>query len=122
MPQLEFDKQATDQRGTILFLKYGDKKINIVEIKKGFARGGHYHSFESRHHIISGIIEYREKDITNNTEKIQTISGPAIIQVPPNTAHLLIAKEDTLFAEEFGRDYSATNYPPYRNIVLEKIT
>ena len=31
---LEFEKLIEDKRGKILFLKYNDKKINLVEIKK----------------------------------------------------------------------------------------
>ena len=119
---LEYEKQATDSRGTIIFLKYGQKNINLVQIKKGFARGGHYHTFETKHHLISGVIEYREKDITTNQEKIQTIHAPAVIVVPPMAAHLLIAQEDTIFAEEFGQNYSATEYAPYRNIVTQKMS
>lgn len=120
--ELEFDKQVSDARGSILFLKYGQKSINIVEIKKGFARGGHYHTFETKHHVISGVLEYREKNIITNQETIQTITAPAIITVPPMAAHLLTAITDTMFAEEFGEGYSAIEYPEYRNIVMQKMT
>jgi hypothetical protein len=92
-----------------------------VEIKRGFSRGGHYHDFETRHYLISGKIEYREKDVATNVEKTQVISAPAIITVPPMAAHLLTAIDDTLFAEEFGQSYSATEYPEYRKIVTEKM-
>lgn len=119
--ELEFDKQASDARGTILFLKYGKKSINIVEIKKGFARGGHYHTFETKHHVLSGVLEYREKNINTNQETIHTITAPAIITVPPMAAHLLTAITDTMFAEEFGEGYSAIEYPEYRNIVMQKM-
>jgi dTDP-4-dehydrorhamnose 3,5-epimerase-like enzyme len=119
---LEYEKQVTDARGTIIFLKYGEKSLNLVQIKKGFARGGHYHAFQTRHHLIAGTIEYREKDINTGQEKIQTISGPAIITVPPMAAHLLIAQEDTVFAEEFEKNYSATEYAPYREIVTQKMS
>ncbi|NDB32077.1 MAG: hypothetical protein EB150_01820 [Nitrososphaeria archaeon] len=119
---LQFEKDATDVRGTILFLKYKEKSINIVQIKKGFARGGHYHNFPSVHHLISGVIQYHETDIQTNQETIKTISAPAIISVPPMAAHLLIALEDTIFAEEFGNDYSATEYPRYRDTVKQKMS
>lgn len=119
---LQFEKEATDVRGTILFLKYEEKSINIVQIKKGFARGGHYHNFPSVHHLISGVIEYHETNIKTNQETIKIISSPATILVPPMAAHLLIALEDTVFAEEFGNDYSATEYPKYRDIVRQKMS
>lgn len=120
--ELQFEKQASDVRGMILFLKYGKKNINIVEIKKGFSRGGHYHSFETRHHILSGIIEYKEKNIKTNHETIQIICAPAVITVPPMSAHLLTAIDDTLFAEEINEAYSAIEYPEYRSIVTQKMT
>ena len=120
--ELEFEKEASDVRGAILFLKYGQKSLNVVQIKKGFARGGHYHTFESTHHMLSGVIEYREKNIETGQETIRMISGPAIITVPPMAAHLLIALEDTLFVEAFEKNYSATNYEPYRQIVTQKMS
>ncbi|MEM2160324.1 MAG: hypothetical protein QXN55_05150 [Candidatus Nitrosotenuis sp.] len=119
---LEFEKQVTDARGTIVFLKYGEKSLNIVQIKKGFARGGHYHTFDTKHHLLSGVIEYREKDMNTNQETIKTISAPTVISVPAMAAHLLIALEDTIFAEEFDKGYSATEYAPYRQIITQKLT
>lgn len=119
--ELNFEKQASDIRGAILFLKYGEKNLNIVQIKKGFARGGHYHTFETTHHILSGSVEYRETDIKTGKETIQTIKGPATIHVPPLAAHLLIGLEDALFVEAFDKDYSATIYEPYRSIVTQKM-
>ena len=61
---------------------------HIVETKKGFARGGHFHKFSSTHILISGFIEYREKNIHDNQEHIKKIKAPAIIQTQSNIAHL----------------------------------
>lgn len=120
MMGLEFKKLAEDVRGKILFLSYdNEKSLNIAEIKKGFARGGHYHPYEQYHVILSGKIEYREENLDTKKEQIRIINGPQIIKVPPNTAHLLIAQEDTLFFESFEKNYIATNYPKYRKIVEE---
>ena len=119
---LEFKKLAEDVRGKILFLLYnGTKSLNIAEIKKGFARGGHYHPYEQYHVILSGKVEYREESLDTKKEQNRIINGPEIIKVPPNTAHLLIALDDTLFFESFDKDYIATNYPKYRKIVEERM-
>ena len=119
---LEFKKLAEDVRGKILFLSYdNEKSLNIAEIKKGFARGGHYHPYEQYHVILSGKIEYREENLDTKKEQISIINGPQIIKVPQNTAHLLIAQEDTLFFESFEKNYIATNYPKYRKIVEERM-
>ena len=119
---LEFKKLAEDVRGKILFLSYdNEKSLNIAEIKKGFARGGHYHPYEQYHVILSGKVEYREENLDTKKEQISIINGPQIIKVPQNTAHLLIAQEDTLFFESFEKNYIATNYPKYRKIVEERM-
>ena len=118
---LEFEKQVEDKRGKILFLSLGAKKINIVEIKKGFARGGHFHNFPSTHIIVFGKIELREEDLENNIEQIKKISAPSIINVQQNTAHLFIALEDSMFIETFDGEYQASDYPKYRKIVDERL-
>ena len=113
---LEFEKQIEDKRGKILFLKLGRKNINLIEIKKDFARGGHFHKTNTSHFLISGKIEYHEENIKTNIEKVSIISSPNIINVPYNTAHLLIAKENSLFFEVF-ENYEDTVFPKYRKIV-----
>jgi quercetin dioxygenase-like cupin family protein len=119
--ELQYEKEASDARGRIIFLSYGNKNINLVEIKKGFSRGGHYHEFASTHHLLSGTIKYREKNLDTNIENIRVICAPEVIHVPARTAHLLTALEDTMFAEELGDDYSATDYPEYRMIVMQNM-
>jgi len=44
---LQFEKEHEDVRGKILFFSYGKKYVNLIEIKKGFARGGHYHKTDT---------------------------------------------------------------------------
>jgi hypothetical protein len=120
--ELRFEKETSDVRGTILFLSYGDKKLNIVEIKQGFSRGGHYHPFDTVHHVILGKLECREKNISSGEEKTHVVSAPAVIFMSAMTAHVLTALEDTIFAEEFGHNYTATDYPEYRKIVTQKMS
>ncbi len=118
---LQFEKQVEDKRGKILFLSLGTKKINIVEIKKGFARGGHFHSFPSTHIVVYGKIELMEENLKNNVEQIKKISAPSIINVQSNTAHLFIALEDSMFIETFDCEYQAVDYLKYRKIVDERL-
>ena len=118
---LQLEKVFEDSRGKIIFLSGHQKKINIIEIKKGFARAGHYHKVSSTHHVISGKIEYRQEDIETGKEKIQQVQAPATIFIPKNIAHLLIALEDSIFFESFDKEYEATYYPKYRKIVEEKL-
>ena len=115
---LQFEKYIEDKRGKILFLKYGDKNINLIEIKQGFARGGHFHKTNTNHFLISGKIEYYEENIKTGVEKISIIESPCIINTKPHVAHLLIAKENSLFFEVF-ENYEDTVYPKYRKIVKD---
>ena len=113
---LKFEKQYEDKRGKILFLKYDRKNINLIEIKKNFARGGHFHQIETNHFLISGKIECREENIITGAEKISIILSPKIISISANVAHLLIALENSLFFEVF-ENYEDTVFPKYRKIV-----
>lgn len=100
-----------------MFFSYGKKQINLVEIKKDFSRGGHFHKFQTSHFLITGKIECREKNLVTNNEKIIIFEVPSIINVNENVPHLFTALEDSLFVEIFENGYSATDYHEYRQIV-----
>ena len=114
---MELTSQHEDARGKILFFSHGKMQINIVEVKKGFARGGHYHKYDQDHIMLSGTLEVRELDMKSNKETIKIVKSPSILQIPKMVAHLFIALEDTVFAETFEERYEATNYPKYRKII-----
>lgn len=118
---LKFEKEIEDIRGKILFCKHEKISINLVEIKKGYVRGGHFHKYDQMHFIISGKIEYVEENIETKKETKRIIDKPIVIQIPANTAHMFIALEDTLFLESFSKEYQAINYPKYRKIVEERM-
>ena len=119
--KLEFLNSVIDPRGRIIFCQYGDLSINIVETKKGFSRGGHFHPFKSDHFLLRGKIEFKEIDVDTNIEKIRIIEAPFTLSVEPNVAHLLTALDDSLFLESFKTKYSAIEYLPYRNIVNKRM-
>ena len=119
--KLEFKKSFSDVRGIILFCSYGKSSLHFVKTKKGFSRGGHYHKFKSDHILLQGKIEFKEFNISTNSEQIRILSSPTTISVEPNVAHLLTALEDTVFLEFFHSEYSSTDYIPYRTIVEKKI-
>ena len=68
-PNLQYIKTISDKRGTIIFMKNGLNFLNLVEIKQGFSRGGHFHPFTSSHNLISGKIEYIEFNTKTLQEK-----------------------------------------------------
>lgn len=121
MLDLRIEKIVEDVRGKLIVLSYGNKRSNVVEIKKGFSRGGHYHKFEQIHLLIIGKIEYKEENLVTHEEQIRIISAPSIIQVSPQTPHLFTALEDTVFIEIFDEPYEAVNYTKYRKMVEDKM-
>jgi len=118
---LQFEKEIEDVRGKILFYKFNKLFLNLIEMKKGHARGGHYHKYDQEHFIISGKVEYWSEDINTKKETIQIIDQPTLIHIPAYTAHLFIGIEDTIFVESFTEDYEVINYSKYRKIVEEKM-
>lgn len=118
---LQFKDEVEDARGKIRFYSFGKMKINLIETRKGFARGGHYHKYGQDHTLISGQMEVRLYNISTNQETIQTFKAPSIIHIQKNIAHLFIALEDSIFIETFDSEYEATNIPKYRRIVEERM-
>ena len=96
-------------------------KINLIETRKGFARGGHYHKYEQDLILISGHVEVRLFNNATSQETIHTFKAPSIIHIQENIAHILIALEDSVSVEMFGSDYMAINFPKYRQIVEDKM-
>lgn len=119
--KLEFNKSISDIRGIILFCSFGKSAVHLVQTKKCFSRGGHYHPFKSDHYLLRGKIEFKEIDIDTNIEKIRIIQAPYTISVEPNIAHLLTALDDSLFLESFKTKYAAIEYVAYRNIVNDRM-
>ena len=118
---LEFEKITEDIRGKILWLTSGKTKILVIETKKGFARGGHYHNFSTKQFVAKGTIEYREEDLNTGIELIQIFTAPDIISTSPNIPHMITALEDSLSIEIFTTDYSATMFQKYRAIIENRM-
>jgi quercetin dioxygenase-like cupin family protein len=112
-------KETEDRRGKIVWLLSGGKEIHVVETKKGFSRGGHYHPFDSMHVIISGQIVYRECGPEGGNETSRMVKGVEAIFTPADRAHMISAVDDSVFIEVFDRPYEATDFAQYRKIVDE---
>ncbi|WP_268544099.1 hypothetical protein [Candidatus Nitrosotenuis cloacae] len=113
----EFKGEGGDKRGRILFFTYDKTKVNLFEIKKGLARGGHYHDYDITHMLIIGKIEHRLENIETKQEHISIVTAPAILKIPAKSANLIIAIEDSVFTEVFSTEYRSIIYDKYRNIV-----
>jgi len=109
------------KRGQILFFTNNETKVNLFEVKKGFARGGHYHDYDITHVLITGKIEHYLEDIETKKEEISNLSTPAIMRIPAKSANLIVALEVSVFTEVFCGKYKSTVYEKYRNIVVQKM-
>ncbi len=114
-------KETEDRRGKIVWLVSDGKEIHVVETKKGFSRGGHYHPFNSIHVLVSGEIVYRECGINGDQEISKTVTGVAIIPTAANRAHMISAVEDSIFVEVFDQPYSAIEFERYRKKVNDAL-
>jgi hypothetical protein len=114
-------KETEDRRGKIIWLVSDYKEIHIVETKKGFSRGGHYHTFDSTHILVSGELVYRECGIDGEQETSITIKGTATIFTPAKRAHIISAMQDSIFIEVFDQPYSAVEFERYRKIVNDTL-
>lgn len=119
---LKVSKEVEDVRGKIIWIESSAKEIHLVETNKGYARGGHYHPFPSSHHIISGLVLYKETDMKSHHEVEKRYGPGCVINTAPNVAHIMIALEDTIFVEIFDPPYEAEVFPLYRQVVEKTIS
>jgi quercetin dioxygenase-like cupin family protein len=113
--------EGGDKRGKILFFVNNETKVNLFEVKKGFARGGHYHDYDITHVLLTGKIEHRVENMETKEEEISILAAPSIMKIPANYANLIIALEDSIFTEVFDGIYKSIVYEKYRNIVTQKM-
>lgn len=118
---LKFKNSSGDNRGTIIFNTFGNKKINLFEIKKGCYRGGHWHEYDVCHTVIFGKIKYYEFDIKTQKESIKEILSGATFRTLPFTATMMIGLENTVYTEVYEGNYHSEEYLPYRKLIEEKI-
>ena len=91
-----FTKIHEDKRGAIYLIQdlLGDnKEINLLEIKKGYARGGCYHSNNENFVVIKGKVKF----ICGDKEK--KVSKGESGEIPAFQPHAFIALEDSIVSE-----------------------
>lgn len=120
MTEIKLTKQCDDIRGRVLRISVREDKIHLIEIKSGYARGGHSHPYKVILFIISGKVEYKEQ-VDKRSEIVKVIKSPEIITIPANHPHLVVAIKDSLIAEVFTESYAATEFPFYASVIDQKI-
>ena len=109
-----------DDRGAIydIFNGEGIRHVGHVTSKKDSVRGNHYHKKELEYmYIVRGKFKLLAKDVSRDNAEIEehvVVPGDIIIN-PPNTAHTLVALEDSEFFHITntvrGEDTKADSYP-----------
>jgi len=93
---MEFKKIHEDKRGFIYAINgllEGGKEFAFLEVKKGYARGGCFHSKDENLAVVNGKI----KLILGEQEKI--ISQGESMLIPAKVPHAFIGMEDSIVAE-----------------------
>src|ERR671914_2175641 len=115
------EKIVSDKRGSIINLRFKKRIFEVFELKEGSLRAGHYHDCKVTIVVLSGEIEYQEKDISHNgPEKSLTLKEGDLIITESNHAHLLSGLKHSLVLEWRGKEkfYKKKNNPN-RNIEEE---
>ena len=76
--------------------------IGFITIKKGAARGSHYHKKSTQYtYIIHGQVEWLTQDLRKKDAPVESrILGPHDLAIdPPGVAHKMIAVEDAEFLD-----------------------
>jgi quercetin dioxygenase-like cupin family protein len=115
------EKIISDKRGSIINLRFKKRIFEVFELKEGSLRAGHYHDSKVTIVVLSGEIEYQEKDISHNgPEKSLTLKEGDLIVTESNHAHLLSGLKHSLVLEWREKElFKTENYPPMRIRVEE---
>jgi quercetin dioxygenase-like cupin family protein len=115
------EKIVSDKRGSIINLRFKKRIFEVFELKEGSLRAGHYHDCKVTIVVLSGEIEYQEKDISHNgPEKSLTLKEGDLIITESNHAHLLSGLKHSLVLEWREKElFKTENYLPMRIRVEE---
>jgi len=107
MQILQPNYRRSDDRGTLTDLRGEWKQANILEIKKGFSFGGHYHQNKTEiFYVVSGFVEFTITSSVSSGATFkakstlqQVLAAKEIIKVEPYDQHTLMALEDSVVVE-----------------------
>jgi hypothetical protein len=116
---LNVEKILSDKRGSIINLGFKKRIFEVFELKEGSLRAGHYHDCKATIVVLSGEIEYLQKDIPHDgPEKSLILKEGDLIVTESNHAHLLSGVEHSLVMEwRENAIFKTENYPPMRSRV-----
>lgn len=97
-PLVPLDTPFVDDRGVIQnLLNCNIGSVAIITSKKHSVRSQHFHKQNNHHlYIISGKVEYYERDLDGSNVLIRTYGPGQMFFTPPNKVHKTIFLEDTV--------------------------
>lgn len=116
---LNVEKIFSDKRGSIVNLSFKKKTFEVFELREGSLRAGHYHDCKATIVVLSGEIEYKEKDMTYDApEKSLILKEGDLVVTESSHAHLLSGLKHSLVLEWREKElFKTENYPPMRSKV-----
>src|SRR5919112_2255612 len=102
---LNVEKILSDKRGSIINLGFKKRIFEVFELKEGSLRAGHYHDCKATIVVLSGEIEYLQKDIPHDgPEKSLILKEGDLVVTESNHAHLLSGLKHSLVLEWRGKE------------------
>jgi len=116
---IDFKLISHDKRGESYSITFEDgREAMLIVTKKGFYRGGHYHTTDEISLLLSGSIKCWKKDSTKIYNTGELISNKA------GEPHLTLALTDYVLLDwkpndKFG-EWETIEYEPYRICVTQQ--
>ncbi len=116
---LGVEKILSDKRGSIINLGFKKRIFEVFELKEGSLRAGHYHDCKATIVVLSGEIEYQEKDMgCDASEKSLVLKEGELVVTESNHAHLVSGVKHSIVLEWRENEiFKTENYPPMRSRV-----
>lgn len=113
------DPIYTDSRGEIRRFNFNSVKFNVITSKKGIYRSGDFHKSTQYDIILKGeakiTLRVKGKNITVVKKENE------FIKIPPNIPHLFYFPKETVMIEWWDKEFEASFFKPYRELVLKSI-
>lgn len=113
---------SSDGRGEIFEIgDIGDLHLNVLTVKKGKVRGGHYHNYDEEFSVIYGKIEFHSG--YEDQDELTIFHAGDTIVTTPNVPHYVLALEDSVMLEfrPIGTEFKAIDYGPFRKLAEASI-
>lgn len=102
-----------DIRGAIYEIMDRPKHINLITIRRGFARGGHSHNYSEMFMLVEGAVQFIEP------KRIKCLIHGESVVTTPDVPHCIYATDDSVLVEvrDGGIKFKSNEDPNLRAFV-----